>query len=83
MKIILDVHSRAEFSGGNVLGSINIPLDELLGTMNEIGSKNQELICCCASGMRSECAQMILIQNGFQNVRNGGSWMDVNYKLNK
>ena len=50
---IVDVRSPEEFMGGNVVGSINIPLQEIPQRLEELKTLNQPLILCCASGMRS------------------------------
>lgn len=75
---IVDVRSIAEFQGGNVAGSINIPLQEIPTRLEEIKSMNMPLVVCCASGNRSGQAQRFLSQQGVE-CYNGGSWMDVNY----
>jgi rhodanese-related sulfurtransferase len=74
---ILDVRSKAEFAGGHAKGAINIPLDQL---PSQLGSfkKDQVIITCCASGMRSASAKKMMNQAGFSNVHNGGSWQNVN-----
>lgn len=80
--IILDVRSRAEYSGGHVKGSINIPLDQLSTNLNKLKSKEKTIITCCASGMRSGAAKAQLKSMGYGNVHNGGSWYKVD-KLKK
>jgi len=75
---IIDVRSPEEFMGGNVAGSINIPLNELPKKLEEIKSLPTPLILCCASGGRSGMAQAFLMQQGITSY-NGGSWFDVNY----
>lgn len=82
MKTIIDVRSRGEFSGGNVAGSINIPLQEITGKVEEIRAMEGPVILCCASGNRSGQAAAYLRSCGI-NCENGGSWMDVNYQLSK
>lgn len=79
--IILDVRSKGEYSGGHIKGSINIPLDSLGGNLNKIKNKNQPIITCCASGMRSASAKGILKSNGYTTVHNGGGWMSLQNKL--
>lgn len=59
---IVDVRSRGEFSGGHVAGSINIPLQEITGRMDELKSLEQPLVLCCASGNRSGQATSFLSQ---------------------
>jgi phage shock protein E len=75
---IVDVRTTEEFNGGNVLGSINIPLQEIDKRINELKSFKQPLVLCCASGGRSGQATQYLLQQGFE-CFNGGSWLDVNY----
>lgn len=76
---IVDVRSAGEFAGGHVVGSLNIPLNEVPNRIEDFKKMNGEIILCCASGNRSGQAMMFLRQNGFNNVHNGGGWMDVNY----
>ena len=79
---IVDVRTHEEFSGGNVLGSINIPLQEIPQRMEELKNLNAPLILCCASGGRSGQAQNYLSSYGIE-CHNGGSWLSVNnYKSN-
>lgn len=75
--IIIDVRSPEEFMAGHVAGSINIPLNEIPGRVEEFKLKNEEIIFCCASGNRSGQATAFLKQFGV-NCSNGGSWLDVN-----
>jgi phage shock protein E len=76
-KTIIDVRTPAEFMGGHVAGSINIPLSDITTKLDEIKNMNQPIILCCASGGRSGQATMFLKQHGV-NCSNGGSWLDVN-----
>lgn len=78
---IIDVRTPAEFMGGNVMGSINIPLQELAERIDEIKSIDGDIVLCCASGNRSGQAERYLHQNGIANCVNGGSWMDVQYQI--
>ena len=80
---IIDVRSRGEFSGGNVAGSINIPLNEIPNKMDELKTISGDIVLCCASGNRSGQAAQFLSQNGFNNVHNGGGWTDVNFFKNQ
>ena len=74
--IILDVRTKGEYQGGHVKGSINIPLNVLNGNLSKL-KKDKPVITCCASGMRSASAKGILKSNGFSEVHNGGSWMNL------
>jgi phage shock protein E len=42
--------------------------------------KDQAIITCCASGMRSSSAKSILKSNGFE-AHNGGGWTSLQAKL--
>ena len=75
---IVDVRSPSEFMGGNVAGSINIPLNEIPERIEELRNLKAPLILCCASGNRSGQAQLFLTEHGIE-CYNGGSWLDVNY----
>ena len=79
---IVDVRTYSEFSGGNVAGSINIPLNEIPMRIEQLKAMKAPLILCCASGMRSGQAQNYLSQNKIE-CYNGGSWLDVNYYKSK
>jgi len=75
--IIVDVRTKGEYAGGHVKGSVNVPLDNLRDNLTKLKNKNQPIITCCASGMRSASAKGILQQAGYTNVYNGGSWQSL------
>lgn len=78
---IIDVRTPGEFAGGHVKGSINMPLNILPARAGKL-KKDQPIITCCASGMRSSSARSILLSNGFTTVYNGGSWRSlVKYEI--
>lgn len=75
---IVDVRTYEEFMGGNVAGSINIPLNEIPPRIEDLKALKAPLILCCASGGRSGQAHNYLSQFGIE-CYNGGSWLNVNY----
>ena len=75
--VILDVRSKGEYAGGHIKGSINIPVDQLSNNLSKLKDKNKAIITVCASGMRSGSAKAMLQSNGFAQVYNGGSWMNL------
>lgn len=75
---IVDVRTPGEFMGGHVAGSINIPLQEVPGKIEEFKTFSQPLLLCCASGNRSGQAAYFLQNEGIQ-CENAGSWLDVNF----
>ena len=79
---IVDVRTPQEFMGGNVAGSINIPLDQVVARIDEIKALPKPLVLCCASGGRSGQATAYLNQNGIE-CENGGGWMNVNFQYGK
>ncbi|MBI1782713.1 MAG: rhodanese-like domain-containing protein [Sphingobacteriales bacterium] len=74
---IIDVRTSMEFIGGHVTGSVNIPVNEIPGRLEEIKQLSKPLILCCASGGRSGQAQAYLIHQGITDVYNAGSWTMV------
>ena len=70
---IVDVRTEGEFAEGNVKGSINIPLNEVVDSMEELRGM-QPLVLCCLSGGRSGQATSFLQAQGCDNVHNGGGW---------
>tara|TARA_B100000902_G_scaffold183822_1_gene176424 strand:- start:291 stop:641 length:351 start_codon:yes stop_codon:yes gene_type:complete len=79
--IIIDVRSEGEFYSGHIENSLNIPLGELSSKMDQFKDKNQPIITCCASGMRSAGAAKILSTKGYTNVVNGGGWSRLKRKI--
>lgn len=79
---IVDVRTPGEFMGGNVVGSINIPLDEVVDRTEEIMALKAPVIFCCRSGARSGQATGYFKQKGLD-CENGGSWTDVNMRVGK
>src|SRR6478735_4632260 len=79
--IILDVRSKGEYASGHIKGSMNIAVDQLSINLNRFKNKEQAVITCCASGMRSAAAKNILKSNGFTHVHNGGSWNSLQNKI--
>ncbi|MCC6373137.1 MAG: rhodanese-like domain-containing protein [Bacteroidia bacterium] len=77
---IVDVRTRGEYSSGHVRGSINIPLNELSSGVKKL-KKEDVIITCCASGMRSASAKATLKSMGYAEVHNGGGWMSLNGKI--
>ncbi|MBC7115134.1 MAG: FAD-dependent oxidoreductase, partial [Archaeoglobi archaeon] len=71
---LLDVRNEKEVKKGMIKGAVNIPLDELEEKIDEI-PKDREVICYCATGLRSYIACRKLMQRGFRDVKNlTGSW---------
>ncbi|MDX2362653.1 MAG: rhodanese-like domain-containing protein [Crocinitomicaceae bacterium] len=78
---IVDVRTREEFNGGNVAGSINIPLQEVTEREAEVMELKQPVLFCCLSGGRSGQATQYFKTKGL-NCENGGGWEEVNARMN-
>ncbi|MDB5115283.1 MAG: rhodanese-like protein [Mucilaginibacter sp.] len=67
---LLDVREEIEYHTYNI-GGENIPLGKLINDPDQITyNKTDEIIVICKAGLRSATAQSILMQNGYQNVKN-------------
>ncbi len=74
---LVDVRTPEEFAEGHVSGSTNIPLDQVENQLEKF-KNHSEIVVFCRSGNRSGQAKVILENNGFTNVLNGGTWQNVN-----
>ncbi len=70
--LLLDVRSEGEYADGAIEGSLNIPIQELAGRMDELGKKDDEIVVYCQSGGRSAMAKRLLESNGFTKVHDMG-----------
>ena len=73
--VIIDVRSESEFNSGNLEGSVNVPLKDLMYRVNEF-KKDKKYITVCTVGMRAESAKKFFKKRGFQ-VVNGGRWSTI------
>ncbi|HEY3423191.1 MAG TPA: FAD-dependent oxidoreductase [Negativicutes bacterium] len=67
--LLIDVRTPLEFSMGSIEGAVNIPLDDLRSRLQEI-PKDKAVILFCQVGLRGYLAYRILIQKGYQHIRN-------------
>jgi len=74
---LVDVRTPGEFSMGNVVNSVNIPVQEIVEKMDELKKLPTPLVLFCASGARSGHATEILKHEGIDCI-NGGSWITIN-----
>ncbi len=76
---VVDVREPYEYAMGHVEGSVNIPLGEVPGRLEEFRAMSKPLVLVCASGNRSGQATYFLQMNGLEEVYNGGSWATVRF----
>jgi phage shock protein E len=73
--MIIDVRSTDEFNSGHLLQAHNIPLDRIdILVPSEVKDKSKVLLLHCASGIRSNLAKRKLVDLGYKNVFNLGSY---------
>ena len=85
---VVDVRSADEFASGHLIGSRHVALDTISTELTKtVPDKKRPLILVCASGMRSQKAQRIAQQLGYENVHSLGGglkiWQDANLPLEK
>ena len=70
--LVLDVRSASEFASGHLEGALNIPHTELRARLDEVreAAGGRPVRVHCQSGVRSFLAERILVQEGFDDVRN-------------
>ena len=74
--VVLDVRSPSEFEQEHLLGSKNIPINEIRSKMDTIRKWNKPVITVCRSGARSAAARSFLVAAGIE-AYNGGPWTNL------
>lgn len=64
--VVLDVRTREEFASGHVEGALNIPVQELVARIDELGAPGRHVVVYCRSGGRSATAAQILRRAGYE-----------------
>jgi phage shock protein E len=77
--VIVDVRTKSEYDQGHVVGSKNIPLNEIKLKSEMIRKWNKPVVTVCRSGNRSAMAKSILQSVGIE-VYNGGAWTNMKTK---
>ena len=85
---VVDVRSAEEFASGHLIGARHVGLEGLSSELPKtVPDKKRPLILVCASGIRSQKAQRIAQQLGYENVHSLGGgikiWQDANLPLEK
>ena len=82
--VILDVRTPSEYNDGHLEGAINIPVDSLAGSLDEL-SEDDELLVYCRTGNRSARAVGILEDGGFTKIFHMDEgitgWLDAGYPV--
>ena len=73
--IVIDVRSANEFDSGHIIRAQNIPLDRIeMMALSVVRDRNKVLLLHCSTGVRSNMAKKKLIDMGFKNAYNLGSY---------
>ena len=67
--LLVDVRAPHEYNAGTIPGAINIPVDDLRSRLQEL-PKDKNIYIFCQIGLRGYLAQRILLQNGYDRVKN-------------
>ncbi|RYE11935.1 MAG: rhodanese-like domain-containing protein, partial [Sphingobacteriales bacterium] len=68
--VMIDVREPIEYHTHNI-GGENVPLSSLSNYPDQLEyNKTDEIVVICRAGIRSRTAQVILQQQGYQNVKN-------------
>ena len=85
---VVDVRSADEFATGHLIGSRHVAMENISADLAKtVTDKKRPLILVSASGMRSQKAQRIAQQLGYENVHSLGGglkiWQEANLPLEK
>ena len=75
-KYLIDTRTQAEFEISHMEGAMNFDVQRLMARELPNIPKEAEIELYCRSGQRSEVDKQILLQQGFINVKNIGSFED-------
>jgi len=64
---LIDVRPNIAYKTKTIEGAVNIPINEIRSSLNEIPT-DKKVILFCNTGYTSYCASRILVQKGFNNV---------------
>jgi rhodanese-related sulfurtransferase len=68
---IIDVRTPEEYKKAHILGSINIPVDEIVKKIPaRVADKQQKIYVYCLSGSRSVFAVSMMVKLGYTNIFN-------------
>lgn len=71
---LVDVRTPAEFAEGALPGAVNMPLQYLTVSSNQL-NRSKPVLLYCGSGKQGGTAKMVLDCIGFENVINIGSYL--------
>lgn len=70
--LLLDVRTPEEFNERHLEGAVNIPVQELVARVRELGAKVRPIVVYCRSGARSAAAASLMKTEGYEVLDIGG-----------
>jgi len=67
--VIVDVSTDKEYAEGHIEGSINIPVNDLFSSLDQLPDKAAKIVVLCKSGHRGGMALMALRMLGYSEIR--------------
>ncbi|MFM7698084.1 MAG: rhodanese-like domain-containing protein [Limnohabitans sp.] len=85
---VVDVRSAEEYASGHLIGARHVAVENIAVELAKaVPDKKRPLLLVCASGMRSQKAQRLAVQMGYERVHSLGgglkNWQDANLPLEK
>jgi rhodanese-related sulfurtransferase len=74
---VVDVRTPEETAKGYIEGSVLIPIEKVLTSLDQLPAKDQPIVITCQSGHRGSIALMALRMLGYTNVRNLGGGINA------
>ncbi|TXH47038.1 MAG: rhodanese-like domain-containing protein [Burkholderiaceae bacterium] len=85
--VVLDVCNPEEFAQGHIVGSRNVPLDQIKGHKQLPSKKDQPVVVVCQAGIRARKAASVLRAEGYTqvNVLAGGlrAWREAQFPVER
>jgi len=75
--VVVDVRTPEEVAKGYIEGSLPIPIEKVLASLDQLPAKDQPIVVVCQSGHRGSIALMALRMLGYTNVRNLGGGINA------
>jgi phage shock protein E len=74
--MLLDVRTAEEFRAGHLDGALNVPVQQLMQRIAELGDRSRTIVVYCRSGNRSALAAELLRTQGYQHVYDLGAMLN-------
>jgi len=73
--MVIDVRSPEEYSAGHLSQALNMPVDEIASLLpSRVRDKSKVILLHCKTGLRSKKARSLLVNQGYSNVFDMGSY---------